>query len=129
MKRQLYIGNICKVTKVKINYEPERQIKDCGVSSLICEETGIYMPASFNVGNMQYEIYKKNAILIKISDDLDLISEYAEVLNIENRKLIVDKKRVFYSVTLYLNQLFVPEASLVLENQEKQLVKTLNKKL
>ena len=87
------------------------------------------MPTSFNVGNMQYEIYKKNAILIKISDDLDLISEYAEVLNIENRKLIVDKKRVFYSVPLYLNQLFVPEASLVLENQEKQLVKTLNKKL
>ena len=78
------MGNICKVTKEK-NYESERQIKDYGVSGLICGETGIYVSASFNVENMQYEIYKKNAILIKISDKNKWLIKFVEHKNGYNK--------------------------------------------
>ena len=55
-----------------------------------CEETGIYVSASFNVGNVQYEIYKKNAILIKISDKNKWLIKFVE------HKTLMKKDVEFY---------------------------------
>lgn len=129
MKRQIYIGNIYKMTKEKVNYEKEIVIKNSGIDALICGEDYGLIPPSIQIIDTRYEIYKKNAILIKLSDETDLISKFV-VLDIRNNKIVIDKKNIILSVPFYLNSLFVDEKSIqpYFYKNKKELVKVLKNK-
>lgn len=112
--------------------EPIAAIPETVVSGILTKNAELYKESEsplstlgLDIDQMQYEVYRKDAVFIRLTDDFDLIAKYVEVLNIKNRKLILDKRNVFYSVPLCLNQFFVPEVSPVLECNEKVLAKKL----
>lgn len=125
MKKQIYIGNIYKMTKGKIHYEPEKVIKNSGIEALICGEDYGFIPPSIQIIDTQCELYKDQVLLIELSDESDLIRKFVEVLEIRNNKAIVDEKNVILSVPFCLNSLFVDETSIqpYFHENEKGLVK------
>ena len=129
MQQQIYIGNIYKMTKEKIHYEQEKVIKNSGIEALICGEDYGFVPQSIQVIDTQCELYKEQVLLIKLSDESDLISKFVEILEIRNNKVIIDEKNVILSVPFYLNSLFVDETSIqpYFHKNKKDLVKILKK--
>lgn len=129
MKQQIYIGNIYKVTKEKIYSETVKNIKNYGLEAIICGEDAGCVPSSVQLMDTQYELYKSQVLLVKLSDESDLVSKYAEVLEIKNNKVIFEEKNVIYSTPFCVNFLFVDETSIqpYFSKTKKHLVKKIKR--
>lgn len=135
LENRLFIGNIYKVTKRRTNCLPESIIKNRGIGALMFGEVDGSFPSSILSINDTCEIYKDHALLVKISDDEDIISEFAEVLGVNKKKLIIDRKNTIISVPFALNCLFVDEKSIEIVNlnnekkSKQKLVNLINKNI
>ena len=110
MKQQIFIGNIYKVTKQNINITSEIKIKNNNM--LICSDIEDVFPTSITSISENYELYKKKVILIKTSNELDLISKFIEGVKYKNRIIKVNRKNILLSIPTGLNSLFVDEKTL-----------------
>lgn len=110
MKQQIFIGNIYKVTKQNINITPEIKLKNNNM--LICSDIEDVFPTSITSISENYELYKEKVILIKTSNEPDLISKFIEGVEYKNRIIKVNKKHILLSIPTGLNSLFVDEKSL-----------------
>ncbi len=110
MKQQIFIGNIYKVTKQNINIIPEIKIKNNNM--LICSDIEDVFSPSITSISENYELYKEKVILIKTSNELDLISKFIEVVEYKNRIIKVNRKNILLSIPTGLNSLFVDEKTL-----------------
>lgn len=110
MKQQIFIGNIYKVTKQNINITSEIKIKNN--NKLICSDIEDVFPTSITSISENYELYKEKVILIKTSNEPDLISKFIEGVKYKNKIIKVNKKHILLSIPTGLNSLFVDEKSL-----------------
>lgn len=110
MKQQIFIGNIYKVTKQNINITSEIKIKNNNM--LICSDIEDVFPTSITSISENYELYKEKVILIKTSNEPDLISKFIEGVEYKNRIIKVNKKHILLSIPTGLNSLFVDEKTL-----------------
>lgn len=110
MKQQIFIGNIYKVTKQNINITSEIKIKNNNM--LICSDIEDVFPTSITSISENYELYKEKVILIKTSNELDLISKFIEGVKYKNRIIKVNRKNILLSIPTGLNSLFVDEKTL-----------------
>ena len=110
MKQQIFIGNIYKVTKQNINIIPEIKIKNNNM--LICSDIEDVFPTSITSISENYELYKEKVILIKTSNEPDLISKFIEGVEYKNRIIKVNRKNILLSIPTGLNSLFVDEKTL-----------------
>lgn len=110
MKQQVFIGNIYKVTKQNINITPEIKIKNNNM--LICSDIEDIFPTSITSIRENYELYKEKVILIKTSNEFDLISKFIEGVEYKNRIIKVNRKNILLSIPIGLNSLFVDEKTL-----------------
>lgn len=110
VKQQIFIGNIYKVTKQNINITPEIKIKNNNM--LICSDTEDIFPTSITSISENYELYKEKVILIKTSNEFDLISKFIEGVEYKNRIIKVNRKNILLSIPTGLNSLFVDEKTL-----------------
>lgn len=110
MKQQIFIGNIYKVTKQNINITSEIKIKNNNM--LICSDIEDVFPTSITSISENYELYKEKVILIKTSNEPDLISKFIEGVEYKNRIIKVNRKNILLSIPTGLNSLFVDEKTL-----------------
>lgn len=110
MKQQIFIGNIYKVTKQNINITPEIKIKNNNM--LICSDIEYIFPTGIISISENYELYKEKVILIKTSNEFDLISTFVKGMKYKNRIIKVNKKNILLSIPTGLNSLFVDEKTL-----------------
>ena len=110
MKQQIFIGNIYKVTKQNINITSEIKIKNNNM--LICSDIEDVFPTSITSISENYELYKEKVILIKTSNEPDLISKFIEGVEYKNRIIKVNRKNILLSIPTRLNSLFVDEKTL-----------------
>lgn len=110
MKQQIFIGNIYKVTKQNINITSEIKIKNNNM--LIYSDIEDVFPTSITSISENYELYKEKVILIKTSNEPDLISKFIEGVEYKNRIIKVNRKNILLSIPTGLNSLFVDEKTL-----------------